>query len=328
MDYGAFVIVGQARSGSTLLSRLLADTGHFLLVNDAYFLQYIDDIKGNDAFTVGEARKVADHCLQLLQKRRITGGVKTVNRSIHLTAAELKALENTVMEGVEGCRNGEDVVALVLRHAAALSGARIWGWNTPQDYLNVERIFKHFPNARILFLIRNPWDVLKSYKNLPHYWGQERRRYHPVLQSLVWRQVVEEYRRLKKLYPSTIHLMRYEDIVMNRGNVWAGLQDLIGPFPPPAPAASLDRNSSLRHQPPKPLTWLEKVICRGIVGSRLTDMGYQPKPDPSSGNRIGAIDFIVTSWRSLVYYAGQATLSRDMRLRIRRFGTSLISRFH
>src|SRR5690606_20420262 len=121
-------------------------------------------------------------------------------------------------------------------------------------------ILRHFPSARVLFLIRDPFDVLKSYKNLPQYWGRERMRYHPILQSLVWRQVVKEYMRLKKLYPATVWLLRYEDVLLDRDKAWASLKDFLGPFPAPAHAASLDRNSSLRHQAPKPLTWLEKAI--------------------------------------------------------------------
>ena len=43
-SWGPLVIVGQARSGTSFLTRLLADTRRFALINDAYVVQCFDGV--------------------------------------------------------------------------------------------------------------------------------------------------------------------------------------------------------------------------------------------------------------------------------------------
>jgi len=319
MKCGPLVIVGQARSGSTLLTRLIADTGYFLLVNDAYFLQMADDICKTVPMSEGEALQLAEAVVKRMEERAITENVHTVNRSVPLSEDQFRALKTRlpqiVPQIVAGNASPEAIIGAVLAQAAQLAGARAWGWNSPQDYVHAERLIAAFPDIRILFLIRNPFDVLKSYKNLPAYWGEERNRYHPAVQALVWRTVTREFRRLEALHPGHVRLLRYEDMVAGDGP-WQNFGGFLGDIRP-RPAASYDRNSSGGRRAGRPLTAIEAALCRTITGADLARLGYEPK---AAKGGLGLLDLTATTGRFLGFYARRALTSRDMRQRIRRFG--------
>lgn len=323
MQYGPIVIVGQARSGSTLLTRLLSDTRCLLIVNDAWFLQAIDDVGRQDALTADTARRLADSFLETLDRRRITSTVTTVDRSVRLPDGALDALREAFAGDLSSYRLGEDLLSAVMTSAARLCGAEGWGWNTPQDYLNTERIFRHFPDARLMFLIRDPYDVLCSYKALPRYWGEERRRYHPLLQSLVWRQAVREFRRCNRRHPDKVALIRYEDIVEGGDTLRERLLRIGCAVPALGSPRTLGTNSSRDAGPDRVrLTWIESTICRLVTGAERERAGYRSPPPGPAG--LGGLEVLLTSGRCLAYYGRKVLRSRDMRLRVTRLGRSLL----
>jgi hypothetical protein len=317
------VIVGQARSGSTLITRLMADTGHFFLVNDAYFLQMADDLCPRPDPTRDERLRLARACLERMRQRALTEEVGTVNRSVPLSAGQFEALEAALPDIAGRAATAWEVIFRLMEHAAGLAQAPVWGWNSPQDYVHAGRLIEELPGSRILFLIRDPYSVLKSYKNLPGYWGAERNRYHPLVQSMVWMSVVREYRRLEALHPGRVALLRYEDLTAPGTNVWAGLTALLGDFPRPKPASSYDRNSSHGRAAPRPLGGAEIGICRAVTASLAGDMGYQP---PGSAQALGLMDLGRSTARVLGFYASRAVRSRDMRRRLVHFGARLRQR--
>ncbi|MGF1605864.1 MAG: sulfotransferase [Rhodothalassiaceae bacterium] len=312
---GPLVLVGQARSGSTLLTRLLAESGHFCLVNDAYLLQAMDDIMGQNG---AEIRRLSDFChlcIDRVAERSTADGVRTINRSVLLSAADIDALRSRADALVQAAGTPAGILQAVLQETAQRAGARVWGWNSPQDYLQIDRIARLYPHARFVFLIRDPFAVLRSYKSLPAYWGAERNRYHPVLQALVWRNVVREHRRLADQMPERVRLVRYEDLVEAPQAVWTELATLTGAFPPPPAPQSLDRNSS-RAARAQALSRVEQWLCGRLTAPDRSGLGYQA-PAPLAGP-LGLGDLIAASFRAGLYYSRKAAGSRDMRGRIAR----------
>lgn len=324
MNCGPLVIVGQARSGSTLLTRLMADTGHFFLVNDAYFLQMADDICPEPSPTPEQKLRLAMACLERMRERALRDDVQTVNRSVPLSAEQFAELQAALPDMLEACHSPWDVVFALTRRAAEMAGAPVWGWNSPQDYVHAGRMLREVPESRVLFLIRDPYSVLKSYKNLPSYWGVERNRYHPVVQAMVWKMVVRDYRRLEAQFPRRVALVRYEDLISPETNVWTGLKDLLGDFPEPRPASAYDRNSSHGRAAPLPLSRSEIAICRMVTGSLARELGYGG-PDRRAG-QLGLMDLGRSTARFASYYGAQAARSRDMRQRLLHFGSRLKQR--
>ena len=320
---GPLILVGQARSGSTLLTRLLAETHHFCLVNDAYILQAMDDRGGGNVAAPGQISDIWTYAHEILAARSTADGVATVNRSVFLDAEQLAALRRETAGVATAAANGATTVAAVFAAAAAKSGAAIWGWNSPQDYLHVERLQTLYPRARFVFLIRDPFAVLSSYKSLPAYWGVERNRYHPLIQSLVWRNVVREYARLADRMPDRVSLVRYEDLIARPERVWQTLSRLTGPFPTPPSAAALGRNGSGDARQARPaLTRAETWLCARITQAGRRRWGYGDPPAPISG--LGVASLLAATLRSGRYYLRRATQSPAVRTQLGRYARHLV----
>ena len=187
--WGPLVIVGQARSGTSLLTRLFADTGRFALINDAYLIQYLDGLTARETLSRRQRRDFADFILTQIRTRTVSEHERQMYRSIYLTSEQLGRLEERADQFVQECETGWDLIEALLVATAELSGCDVWGWKSPPDYLHVDRIRAHFPRARFIFVIRNPFKMMRSYKNWP--WPGGRSRYHPLIQAMVWRSVAE-----------------------------------------------------------------------------------------------------------------------------------------
>lgn len=312
------IVVGQSRSGSTLLAAILNRGGHAFIVNDAYFVQRADGLVRDGRLTPDAAREFTVFCLAALEKGIARPGEVTVDRPLELSAEDWAALEREAMVRAEHESDWTVIMESLVRGAAARAGRPVWGWNTPADYVHVDRLLALYPKARILFLIRNPFDVVRSYKFLPSYWGTERLRYHPVLQSLVWRRATEQYGIAKQKHGAAVKLIRYEDMVALSDEFRADLSAFLGFETPPMDLRELGDNSSHRAGGrPRTLTRVEIGIARAIAGPGMEPFGYSAADAPSPRG-LGLLGITATTARAGWYYLSTALGSRDMRKRIRR----------
>ncbi len=312
------IVVGQSRSGSTLLAAILNRGGHAFIVNDAYFVQRADGLVRDGRLTSDAAREFTVFCLDALEKGIARPGQVTVDRPLELSAEDWAALEREAMARAEHESDWTVIMESLVRAAAARAGRPVWGWNTPADYVHVDRLLELYPRARILFLIRNPFDVVRSYKFLPRYWGTERLRYHPVLQSLVWRRATEQYEIAKRRHGAVVKLIRYEDMTAFSDAFRADLSAFLGFEVPAMDLLELGSNSSHGQSgKPRTLTRAEIAITRSIAGPGMQPFGYSAAdaPDPRG---LGLFGLGVTTARAGWYYLAMGLGSRDMRKRIRR----------
>ncbi len=56
----------------------------------------------------------------------------------------------------------------IMEYNAHLFGKKIWGYNTPQDYLHLPRLQQAFPQAKFIFVMRDPREVMRSYKYMDY----------------------------------------------------------------------------------------------------------------------------------------------------------------
>jgi len=83
----------------------------------------------------------------------------------------------------------------------------------PVNTLHVHHFLKEYPQIKVVFLVRDPRANVASRmesQNLIH--GRSN---HWMLNALRWRRYNRYYRKLKKQFPGHIHLLRYEDFVLN-----------------------------------------------------------------------------------------------------------------
>jgi hypothetical protein len=319
------ILVGQSRSGSTLLTRLLNGALSATIINDAYITQVVDQLGRQEELDEAAAANLAAEWLQIIRDRSEPEPPPTIHKSLVLHPRDFETLSTHVIGKLRTWSRWPEIVEGTLSQLARLNRAAAYGWNTPPDYARAEELLRQFPNSRMIFLIRDPMAVLLSYKHLPDYWGDERNRYNPFLQAIVWRHVVQKYETLVKTMPDRVMLTRYEDLTGNTVHEVKRMADFAG-LPCALPdLQSLGRNSSRDGKPGLALSRVEARICRWITGGLRERHGYAKSAVPVSRDlELGG--FLAVLFRSASYYGARITFSRDMRTRISRFAKLLISR--
>ena len=115
----------------------------------------------------------------------------------------------------------------VMRHLTALTGNQFWQQKATGYIFQGEEILTAMPEARMIYLIRNPYDVCASLKR--------RNRWHERIigWSVSWNKGMIVAHRLAKQFPKRMHLVCYEDLVQHPKKTTADLCRFIGvPFDP------------------------------------------------------------------------------------------------
>lgn len=323
------ILVGLPRSGSTLVSRILNESANCLITNDFYYLQYVESI---GAYTK------SDHTTKGLLVDFIVDQVKNRTKpndledevwfGLPFSDAELDKIFAfaEVYKADARIKTWAQVLQDIMQFLAELANKPVWGYNTPQDYLNFNIISEAFPNAKFIFLLRSPLATLLSYK---YYWTvdpkfqDDRGRYHPVIQSLAWRVCATTYFRLKKEHgQSRCMLVKFEDVLNNTDKVLAEISRFADVKFLPIDLKTFGHNSSLSsretHKKVKTVTGLEAKICHIFTQNALHRLGYDDFSIPPIG-LADVFSLLVTTYRNFLYYFRQVTFSRNVRKRVFRF---------
>jgi len=295
------------------------------IINDAYIVQLADELTGRLDFSPATARRLAGEWLGIVKARSEPRAPASIHKPIVLSPETFAELTKRVAEESKNWRDWPSIVSGTLEILAQLLRADAFGWNTPPDYAHAERLLQLLPKSKIVFLIRDPLAVLLSYKCLPDYWGDERNRYNPFLQSLVWRQMVRHYEAVATRFPQRVHLTRYEDLIADPAKAMKRISAFAGVAFDVPDIRTIGSNSSLGTGKTNGLSLIECWVCERITGSLRRRYGY----DTSAATRIpewGVVGLFFSLWRSASFYAARAVGSRDFRNRMLRFAKLLISR--
>lgn len=275
------IVVGQPRSGSTILTRLLNADSTVFLVNDFYVLQKIDAEGLWDPLSSKDAFRVAQWVYRIIEIRCTQEVGKTLEQPIHLSLENLGSLKHFVCASWPVGLLWSDVLRRVFEYAAALAGASRWGWNTPQDHQHLERIFQSYPTAKVICQLRGPAAVLASYKNVQGWW-HDPRRYNPVVLAYAWKKAGRNAQRWQLEKPEQFLFLRYEDLVAETKNVSQHLARFLQLEGLPSSLEGFGDNSSLRGTHPfKKVTATEMWIAERICGQTATTLGFE-KPKGAS----------------------------------------------
>ncbi len=310
---GPVFIVGLPRSGSTLLTHILNQSPDLLIVNDFYFLQEVDAIGASDRCSARQAQHLLDFALSVIRSRCRINEKFDMVRSLSFSNDALIELERHARAKLRKCNSWDDILALAMEEAAEIGGKTRWGYKTPQDFLHLSRLRTVFPGARFVFLLRHPHATLLSYKNVFDE-GNDQRRYHPCLQSWLWRSCVRIYLACRR--DADVTLIRYEDLIHNPTGTLAALSSFLGVSIPTPDLDSLGMgDSSHRRGNSVLMLGTERWLCDMIAGDAMEALDY--KTDSSSHARIQDVPKIIgLTARCALYYVYLALRSRNTRARL------------
>lgn len=189
---------------------------------------------------------------------------------------------------------------------AARTGASIWGEKTPRHAFRIKEIVKCFPNAKILFMLRDPRAVVASYRDWKNHGGfdfekdpghrealaeeelRASKSYHPLIVALLWRAALRSVKTaLRAFGGDRIRLVHYErlceqpDIELKLIYDWIKVDAIPDTAAVPVRNSSYDRFSSKGgFQTSASTRWQATLsvheirLVQFIVGSELADSGY------------------------------------------------------
>ncbi len=323
------ILVGLPRSGSTLVSRILNESLNCFVINDFYYLQYVESVNGYTKSDQHTKALLVDFIVSQVRNRTKPEDLDDeVWFGLPFSEIELQKI-SAFADAYKA--NGEtktwaQILQDIMEFLAELANKPIWGYNTPQDYLNFNVISDAFLDAKFIFLLRSPLATLLSYK---YYWTtapkfhNDRGRYHPVVQSLAWKTCVNTYFDLRQEHgQSCCMLIKFEEVLNNTDKVLADINNFAGIEFPEIDLAAFGHNSSLsksgKESQPKRITGLEAKICYLLTRKMLPQLGY----DDFSNQKVGFVDFfnlLMTTFRNSAYYFRQIVFSRNVRKRVFKF---------
>jgi len=189
-------VLSLPRSGSTLLQRVLGSYPEIDTASEPWILLALlsplhEDLPGRAGREPLVARAVSDFCEQL------PGGVDDYRREMRETALRLYG-------------------------RAAEPGVRYYLDKTPMYHLIVEDIIDLFPEAKVVFLWRNPLSVVASTVELFHEGRWEVSRYYMSLFRSV-SDLTSSFAR----HGDRTHAVRYEDLLNEDDRSWRSLMDYL-----------------------------------------------------------------------------------------------------
>ena len=310
------IVVGRPRSGSTLFTRLLNESPDLCIVNDFYYLQYVDSLGGfsqcNPIFLKNIARQIL---LTLKDRQKLDDSGKA---GIEFNQSLTPDKEEKLKTFIEQCLRQPNytwssLFSSIMEYNAHLFGKKIWGYNTPQDYLYLPRLQQAFPQAKFIFVMRDPREVMRSYKYMDYLKDyHDPARYHPILQAIAWKSAMNSF--LKNQQKDNILLVKYEDILNDVNQVFANVSDFVKSRFPQINLQDFGNNSTFKNKQKKRLTTTEIWLCEQIAGKEIQAAGYYLHNCKPSLRDLNYILYVTK--RALNFYLKNSLVSTDTRKRV------------
>lgn len=183
-------IVGMPRSGTTVFSKLFSKSTGVLICPETHFLRE-------------PYKRYAQLDLSLEKNVNLVLDSYTKSRWFQSLGLNLDEIISSLEKQKE--TSWPILFRTIIELHAKKSGATSFGEKTPGHYKNVQELLTWFPNCKIIFVFRNPIDVIASNLCAPFASSSvilNALRYKEVFQSY------DEYRQDKRLV-----LVKYEDFV-------------------------------------------------------------------------------------------------------------------
>ncbi len=152
-----FFVVGNSRSGTTMMGRILGQHSEVFMFHELHFFEQLWDPSG------GEVLYNRDKALQIVAiLLSIQREGYMAPRNIQKYSPEARDILNLMPDDQ---LTPDAVFREFLVYEAAQAGARIPCEQTPRNLFFSDDIFTMYPDARIVEMVRDPRDVLLSQKH-------------------------------------------------------------------------------------------------------------------------------------------------------------------
>lgn len=301
-------IIGTERSGSNLLRLVLNSHSHITIPHPPHFMRYFAPI----AATYGDLAREGN------RRRLVRDAHRLLRRHIHPWEHPIDQQRALALAGPTVF----SAVAAFYELYRRAEGKPRWGCKSTFIVHHVAEVLAEYPEAKFVWLVRDPRDVAASAKRSVF------NHYHPYRTAQLWRRQQElAAAALERYGPGTVHLMRYEDVATDPEPVLRRLCDFLGEEFEPAmlehhlsPAARRTAQLSTSwHNTDRPistasigshtrgLTPAESRMVEHAAGAMMHRLGYATEDSadlgrPPSGVAVRAGDLALrlrVEWRSM-----------------------------
>lgn len=196
-----FFIVGSGRNGSTLLATILNAHKDVVIPPEQFVLPYA--IIRRYIFFFWTSNKWINNVKSLISNPQKTIKWDIDVSNIHSNWKDVPFIFNNIFNTYKDSSN---------------SSSKIWGDKSPLNTNFIKYIYPEFPDAKYIFLIRDPRDVALSYRR---YLGSDSFKFG----IWKWRDSVRSYEYLSKR--TDVLLVKYEDLVELPNNEISRITDFL-----------------------------------------------------------------------------------------------------
>lgn len=284
-------IIGLPRAGTTWMCRSLNEHPDVVAFGETMFWGkgYIPPCE-NGSYNAPDLQLVK----QLLLTKPLESSMKIPGPGgmRRITSADVSRLIEGAFATLPDRAGPAEVFQTVANHIAQAEGKSTWVEKTPHHLLYARRILMHFPTARFVVMMRDPYSFLLSYKHQSGYENSDasrrrfKRRYHPAGGALVWKNSWRAAHHLLRTAPEQALLVRMEQVARDPGDVMRRVQEFLELGPTSAAnGVGTKINSAFEHVSPSlsdaDVAWMNLIAARDIVSA-----GYELRPSPKNPTAI------------------------------------------
>lgn len=241
-------IIGTERSGSNLLRLMLNAHSQIAIPHPPHFMRFLAPIAASygDLRQASARHRLAQDALLLLR--------------VHLHPWEIAIDEDRVVAESDPSVFG--VVAAIYEQYRRAVGKARWGCKSTFMIDHVDDVLAVYPDARFLWLVRDPRDVAASSKHAVF------NPFHPLLTADLWvAQQARGFDALARLGPDRVHLLHYEQLVAD-------------------PAAELERVCGFLHESLEPAMLAHHQTAAAVRVAELAE-SWRNAGRPVSRSSVG-----------------------------------------
>ncbi len=304
-------IVGYIHTGTTLLQNILLREPDLLIAKgETHFFEDLRRIRTEYPDLRDEAVR-HDYVLYLVKLAHL-GYQRTIWYSADYSLADLDvsdeqfaAIVRAVDDSMAAAPPGNEhayVFGVVMDQLALQAGRNRWLEKTPQHVFFLKEVFKTWPDAKIIDLVRDPRAALASRKIRRSEEYMEKKiaadplatdrstNFDPLIDSYVWKEAVSTAAEAKKIYGDRILTVRYEDLVISPEATIRGICEFTGlEFQPEmlqvgwvnttsrtSENASEGISTAALEKWKRTLTPEEVFICQQVLAEQMRQLDYAP----------------------------------------------------